>query len=241
MLWDVLDRTTTRCALVLVVGSMAGGCSRVETKRPLPWFETRTRQTREIGPVSLGSSGTTPYVRRFGLFWTEIAGCLDGEVLDADTVAVSCSDSFNRGTALVRRGETVAVPACGSYASYSQILPDRSAVDCTTVLAGKAPVVPTRLRYWRVSPARTTLFDTTLAIDVPGRAFVGPVPRFYDDRMRGYFVAEADEFQQQPDCALFAVEAGTLTQVATAPELGRAECAEAPAWSQRTGRKLRVR
>jgi hypothetical protein len=180
-------------------------------------------------------------VRRFGLFWTEIAGCLDGEVLDADTVAVSCSDQFNRGTALVRRGETVPVPACGTYASYSQLLPDRSAVDCTTVLAGQAPVVPTRLRYWRVSPARATLFDTTLVVDAPGRAFVGPVPRFYDDRMRGYFVVAGEEFQQPPDCALFGVESGVLTPVAAAPELGRAECGEAPAWSKQTGRSLRSR
>lgn len=241
MLWDVPDRTTTRCALALLVGAFAGGCSRVETKRPLPWFETRTRQPRDIGPVSVGSSGATPYVRRFGLFWTELAGCLDGEVLDADTVAVSCSDRFNRGTALVRRGETVPVPACGTYASYAQVLPDRSAIDCTTVLAGNAPVVPTRLRYWRVSPTRATLFDTTLAVDAPGRAFVGPVPRFYDDRLRGYFVVEADEFQQPPDCALFSVESGALTEVAAAPELSRADCGDPAVWSKRTGRSLRAR
>lgn len=227
--------------LVLVLAALATGCSKVETKRLLPWFETRTRQTRTIGPVSLGSSGTTPYVRRFSLFWTEVPGCLDGEVLDADTVAVSCADPFNRGTALLRRGETVALPACGTYASFAQILPDRSAVDCTTVLAGKAPVVPTRLRYWRISPSRETLFDATLVMDEPGRAFVGPVPRFYDDRMRGYFVVEAEDFQKPPDCALFGVEAGALTLVAAAPELRRVECAEAPLWSQRTKRILKSR
>jgi hypothetical protein len=230
-----------RPVLALFLAALASGCSKVETKRLLPWFETRTRQTRTIGPVSVGSSGTTPYVRRFGLFWTEVSGCLDGEVLDADTVAVSCSDAFNRGTALLRRGETVARPACGTYASFSQILPDRSGVDCTTVLAGNAPVVPTRLRYWRVAPSRETLFDATLAIDEPGRSFVGPVPRFYDERMRGYFVAEAEDFQQPPDCALFGVEAGNLTRVASAPEMRRADCADASPWSQRIGRTLRLR
>jgi hypothetical protein len=230
-----------RPILALLLAALASGCSQVETKRLLPWFETRTRQTRTIGPVSVGSNGTTPYVRRFGLFWTEVAGCLDGEVLDADTVAVNCADRFNRGTALLRRGETVAQPACGTYASYSQILPDRSAVDCTTVLAGKAPIVPTKLRYWRVAPSRETLFDTTLVVDEPGRAFVGPVPRFYDDKMRSYFVVEAEEFQSPPACALLTVRSGALELVAAAPELRRSECAEAPLWSRRTGTSLNTR
>ncbi len=236
---DGTARRRLQCALA--IAALAGGCSRVETKRPLPWFETRTRQTREIGPVSVGSNGTTPYVRRFGLFWTEVSGCLDGAVLDADTVAVSCSDSFNRGTALLRRGETEARPACGTYASFAQILPDRSAVDCTTVLSGNAPVVPTRLRYWRVAPSRETLFDATLVMEEPGRAFVGPVPRFYDDRMRGYFVVEAEDFREPPDCALFGVEGGHLTRIAAGPDLRRFDCAEAPLWSQRAGRTLRTR
>jgi hypothetical protein len=225
----------------VALAALAAACSRVERKRLLPWFETRTSTPRSVGPVSLGSSGTTPYVRRFGLFWTAVPGCLDGEVLDADTVAVSCSDRFARGAALLRRGETAARPACGTYASFSQLLPDRSAVDCTTVLAGNAPVVPTRLRYWRVAPSRAVVFDTTLAVDEPGRSFDGPVPRFYDEGMRGYFVVEAEDFRQPPDCALFGVEAGALSPVASAPELKRGECAEAAPWSQRAGRTLRTR
>ena len=226
-----------RPILALVLATLAGGCSKVETKRLLPWFETRTRQTRTIGPVSVGSNGTTPYVRRFGLFWTEVPGCLDGEVLDADTVAVSCSDRFNRGTALLRRGETEARPACGTYASFSQILPDRALRRRLHDRARRQrPVVPTRLRYWRVAPSRETLFDTTLAMDEPGRMFVGPGaallrrPHARLLRRRGRGLPAAARLRA------LRVEAGASRGSRPHPSCGRVDCAEAPLWSQRTGR-----
>ena len=119
------------------------------------------------------------------------------------------------------------------------MLPDKSGIDCTTHLEGSAPVVPTKLRYWRVNPSREVLFDTTVAISEPGRAFVGPVPRFYDDHNRGYFVAATEEWSAPPDCTLLTVESGALSAVASAPDLGRSECYESAAWSQRTGLSLR--
>lgn len=228
-----------RCALALLA-LVAAGCARVETKQPLPWFRTRVQHTPSIGGLaSRSSSGLPPQVRRFGLFWKELEGCLGGEVLDADTVAVFCSDSFHSGAALLRRGETVPKPACGAYSSSSLVLPDRSAVECSTVLAGKAPIVPTKIRYWRVAPTRAILQDATLAIEEPGRAFVGPLPRFYDERLRGYFLSATEDWAAAPGCVLLTVEAGQLVEVAAGRELSRVECSEPAIWSRKAGRTLK--
>ena len=231
--------TPARRMLVVLLTTLAGGCARVETQRPVPWLKTRVQHSPTIGGLaSGGSSGLPPQVRRFGFFWKELRGCLGGEVLDPETVAVFCSDTFNSGTALIRKGEAAPRPACGSYSSYSRVLADRSAVDCSTMLAGTAPIVPTTLRYWRVAPSRETLFDTTIAIPEPGRAFVSPLPRFYDERMRAYFVAETVEWTLAPDCALLTIDSGALTLVAAAPDLKRSDCSDPTIWSRRTGLRL---
>jgi hypothetical protein len=226
-----------RRALALLLATLASGCVRVETRQPLPWFRTRIQHSPTIGGLaSGGASGLPPQVRRFGLFWKELEGCLGGEVLGPDTVAVSCSDTFHSGAALLRRGETVPTPACGAYSSNSLVLPDRSAVECSTMLAGKAPIVPTKIRYWRVAPTRAVLQDVTLAIEEPGRAFVGPLPRFYDDRLRGYFLSATEDWAAAPGCVLLTVEAGQLVPVARGPELSRAQCSEPAIWSEKSGR-----
>jgi hypothetical protein len=231
--------TQARRMLVVLLATLAGNCARVETQRPVPWFKTRVQHSPTIGGLaSGGSSGLPPQVRRFGLFWKELAGCLGGEVLDRETVAVFCTDTFNSGTALIRKGEAAPRPACGSYSSYSRVLADRSAVDCSTMLAGTAPIVPTTLRYWRVAPSREMLFDTTITIPEPGRAFVSPLPRLYDERMRGYFVAATVEWKLAPDCALLTIDSGALTLVAAAPDLRRSDCSDPTVWSRRTGRRL---
>ncbi len=226
-------------ALLLATASIA--CARVETKQPLPWFRTRVQHTPGIGGLaSASSSGLPPQVRRLGLFWKELEGCLGGEVLDPDTVAVFCSDTFHSGPALLRRGETMPKAACGAYSSNGRVLPDRSAVECSTMLAGKAPIVPTKIRYWRVAPTRAVLQDATLAIEEPGRAFDGPLPRFYDDRLNGYFLSATEDWQAPPGCVLLTVEAGQLVEVASGPELSRADCSEPDIWSKKSGRTLKA-
>ena len=92
-------------AAALTLATLAGGCARVETQRPVPWLKTRVQHNPTIGGLaSGGSSGLPPQVRRFGLFWKELQGCLGGEALDQETLAVSCTDAFNSGTALIRKG-----------------------------------------------------------------------------------------------------------------------------------------
>jgi hypothetical protein len=211
----------------------------VEAERPVPWFETRVRHSPGLGGFSSGgSNAAAPRVRRFGFFWKELPGCLGGEVMDAEAVAVFCSETFNSGLAIVRRGEGEARPACGAYASFSQLLPDRSGIDCTTMLSGRAPIVPTTLRYWRVSPARAVSLEATVSVAEPGRAFVGSAPSFYDERMSAYFMSATEDWAAPPDCALLTLEKGGLVTVAAAPELSRADCHDVALWSGKSGRRL---
>lgn len=236
---DEVRRRSRLLATILLATLAGGGCHAVEIEKPLPWFEIRKVHYPGLGGFGSGSTQQTLFVRQYGFWWTPV-DCLGGEVLDRETVAVFCTDSFHSGIALIKEGETKPVPACGSYAAYAQILPDKTAVDCFDVLAGNAPVVPTKLRYWRIDLRRRTLLDHTLVVDERGRAFVGPTARFYDDRNRGYFVAEAEDFRAEPDCELLSVEAGGLVRVVAAPDLNRTACSDVATWSERSGRALRT-
>jgi hypothetical protein len=228
-----------KLAPLVAAGSLlVVGCGEVKTEQLLPWFKIEATHYPSIGGLADARTVYASFVKRHG-FWTELENCDGGQVLNPDVVALSCSDGFSRGTALVRKGETVPRSACGSFASVSLILPSKDAIDCFDVLAGRAPVVPTQLGMRRVDLSGRELLSTTLSVDLPGRVFLGPIPRFYDDGGAPYFVTYADQSRDAPDCALLALENGALKTVASAPELRVAKCYEPRAWSQLTGLTLR--
>lgn len=225
--------------IAAVLGSLlVAGCGKVETERLLPWFKIEATHYPQIGGLADARTVYTSYVKHFG-FWRELKNCYGGQVLNPDVVALSCSDSFNRGTALVRKGETAPRSACGSFAPASLILPSKDAVDCFDVRAGRAPIVPTQLGMRRVDLSGRELMSATLSVDLSGRVFLGPIPRFYGDGNVPYFVTYADQSRDAPNCARFALESGVLKPVASAPELKLAKCYEPRAWSQLTGLALR--
>jgi hypothetical protein len=228
-----------RLARLVAAGSLlVVGCGEVKTEQLLPWFKIEATHHPSIGGLADARTVYASFVKRHG-FWTELENCDGGQVLNPDVVALSCSDGFHRGTALVRKGETVPRSACGSFASVSLILPGKDAVDCFDVRAGRAPVVPTQLGMRRVDLSGRELMSATLSVDLAGRVFLGPIPRFYDDGGAPYFVTYADQSRDAPDCALLALENGALKPVAAAPQLSVAKCYEPRAWSQLTGLTLR--
>jgi len=215
---------------------VAAGCHLQEEKL-LPWFKVRTTRYSNIGGFS-GSSQQESFVRSWGL-WHKLDRCFFGEVLDARMVALHCSDQFNQGLALLRKGETVPRPACGSYKSEAILLPSRDAIDCFDMLEGRAPVVPKRLRMRRVDLAGRLLTDATLAPSDPDQVFRGLIAAFYDANEVPHFIVGADDQVGATGCDLLAWEKGRLVTVAKAPDLAVNDCFEPRIWRQRTGRSLK--
>ena len=224
--------------IAALLGSLlVAACAKVKTEQLLPWFKIEATHRPSIGGLADATTVYASFVKRHG-FWRELENCDGGQVLATDVVALYCSDGSHRGTALVREGETVPRPACGSFAPASLVIPSKDAVDCFDVRAGRAPVVPTQLGMRRVDLSGRELMRATLSVDLPGRVFLGPVPRFYGKGGAPYFVTYVDQSRVAPDCALLALENGVLIPVASAPELKLAKCYEPGAWSQLTGLPL---
>ncbi len=217
---------------------LVAGCAEVKTEQLLPWFKIEATHYPSIGGLAGARTVYASFVKRYG-FWRELENCHGGQVLNPDVVALNCSDGSHRGTALVRKGETVPRPACGSFAPASLILPSKDAVDCFDVRAGRATIVPTQLGMRRVDLSGRELMSATLSVELPGRVFVGPIPSFYGDGGAPYFITYVDQSRDAPDCALLALENGVLKPVASAPGLKLAKCYEPRAWSQLTGLALR--
>lgn len=178
------------------------------------------------------------FVRSYG-FWRRLENCQGGQVLNPEVVALSCSDSFHTGLALVHKGETVPRPACGLLSAGATIAPRNNAVDCFEVMAGRAPFVPTRLGYRRVDLSGRELGSAELSAEQPGRVFLGPIARFYDDDGAPYFVTYDDRSKDAPACVLFTLEAGALKAVVSSSEPRVSECYDAEAWSRLAGRTLK--
>jgi hypothetical protein len=216
---------------------LTAGCSEAKTEKLLPWFRIKTIHYPSIGGFADARTLYESQVKRWGL-WRKLENCQGGNVLNPDVVALSCSDSFNTGTALVRKGEALPRPACGSFASGAIIVPSKDSVDCFDVLAGRAPVVPTQLRMRRVDLEGRTLMSATLSADQSGRVFLGPIPRFYSADGTPHFVTYLERSQGGPECALLALHGDHLEPVAAAPELSVDQCYEARRWSPLTARAL---
>ncbi len=220
----------------IAAGFVASGCSTATDTEVTPWLRERAIKYSGFGGLSGGHYEHQIYVRLYGFFWHQLDESGSGGVrrLSDDTVFFFGS-GYGR---LIDRGDRRSRPACAAPRAGVTIPRESAFIDCVDVAAGPAAAAATALHWRRSDTAGRTLADRTIAVDAPGRVFMGPLVGFYDARATPHFVTMVDKDYVTPRCTLMALDGDGAHSVVDPAPIKLHECSDPRVWSRLAGYQL---
>ena len=161
----------------------------------LPWVKYR----KVTGPGGSGMWAGGNHTEVLVLRWWGWSTVFDGNaapgvpvVLTPTAVLVGSTE----GAKILHKSESTPRLACGDKIAAPTVPPTGTFVDCVDHLAGPARAIATALRVRRVDSTGALVSQQEFTAGAPGRVFMGPVVRFYDDQGTPYLVTFRDPWLQ---------------------------------------------